>query len=142
MRTRTYYRGPDAVVTSEVFVWRTTPPQVFVIRELHRVGLVRGGGDRVQPYQAMVLTMSMWPLVKAPVMVASAILVATVPLVAVVVYRRTRPRRWEIHAHYRGADVLMFASRDERIFNQVARALRRAMEDRDPHYNGNGAAAA
>ena len=41
MRTRTYYRGPDAVVTSEVFIWRTTPPKIFVIRELKRVGIVR-----------------------------------------------------------------------------------------------------
>ena len=27
MRTRTYYRGPDAVVTNELFVWRTSPPK-------------------------------------------------------------------------------------------------------------------
>jgi hypothetical protein len=38
---RIYYRGPDAFVTDERFVWRTAAPRIFAIRELHRVVLVR-----------------------------------------------------------------------------------------------------
>ena len=142
MRTRTYYRGPDAVVTSEVFVWLTSPPKSFAVRELRRVGLVRSHAGRVQPYGAIVLAISVGPLLETPAAVVTILLVATLPLLAYTVYRRARAKVWEIHAHYRGAEVLLYASSDERIFNQVARALRRAMEDSDPHYTGNGAAAA
>jgi hypothetical protein len=39
-----------------------------------------------------------------------------------------RPRRWELVTVEHGAEVLIFASRDERVFNQVVRALRRAVE--------------
>lgn len=39
-----------------------------------------------------------------------------------------QPRRWELMALRHGAEVLIFASRDERVFNQVVRALRRAVE--------------
>ena len=37
--------------------------------------------------------------------------------------------------------VEILGTQDERVFNQVGRALRRAMEDADPHTRWNGAAA-
>jgi hypothetical protein len=48
-----------------------------------------------------------------------------------------------LQARYLGAEVVLYASTDARVFNQVARALRRAMEDRDPDHTGwDGEAAA
>ena len=45
---------------------------------------------------------------------------------------RMRPQRWELRATYGGARVLLYASSDVRVFNQVARALRRTVEDARP----------
>jgi hypothetical protein len=91
---RTYYRGPDAVVTSELFVWLTRPARIFVIRELRDVGITGTAVDR-----------GWW-----------------------------RTGRWsELRASYRGSDVILFAGTDTRVFNQIARALRRALEEARPH---------
>jgi hypothetical protein len=143
MRTRTYYRGPDAVVTSELFIWRTSPPKVFVIRHLQKVAIVRYDVDRGRPHYSSVAVLALWPIVDTPVWVATGVLAVAVPVVAVVTYSRIRPKRWELQALYLGAEVVLYASTDARVFNQVARALRRAMEDRDPHHTGwDGEAAA
>ena len=46
MTTRTYYRGPDAVVTDQLFVWLTKPTRSYVVRDLRNVGLVRAQASR------------------------------------------------------------------------------------------------
>jgi len=136
MRTRTYYRGPDAVVTSELFIWRTSPPKVFVIRHLKRVAIVRYDVDRSRPHYSSVLALALWPIVERPVFVVTGVLAVAVPVVAVITYWRIRPKRWELQALYLDSEVVLYASTDARVFNQVARALRRAMEDRDPDHTG------
>jgi hypothetical protein len=146
MGTRTYYRGPDAVVTSEVFVWRTAPAKVFAIRALRNVGIVRCEAAGGRPHTAhaaagsAALALAVWPVLDTPALVAVVILAVAVPGVAAT-YRRRR-RLWEIHAHYRGAEVILYASTDARTFNQVARALRRAIEDAGPHASWSGEAVA
>jgi hypothetical protein len=148
MRTRTYYRGPDAVVTNELFVWRTAPPKLFAIRDLKKVGIVRRDVDRGRPSTTRaaagpaVLALAVWPIVETPVLIVTAFVAVALPAVAAATYWRLRPRRWELHATHRGAEVLLYASTDSRVFNQVARALRRAMEDNNPHAEWNGEAAA
>jgi hypothetical protein len=147
MRTRTYYRGPDAVVTSEIFIWRTSPPKIFVIRELKRVGIVRRDIDRRPRIPkagagSVVLAVAIWPIVDTPVLITTAVLAVAVPAAAVTAYWRNRPRLWELHALYRGTEAVLYASTDARVFNQVSRALRRAMEDNDPHITWDGEAAA
>jgi len=147
MRTRTYYRGPDAVVTSELFVWRTAPPKIFAVRELSKVGIARGKVDHSRPHTARaaagsaLLTVAIWPIVDTTAMLITIALAVTIPSVAVVAYWQRRPRLWEIHATYRAAAVILYASTDARVFNQVARALRRAMEDAGPSATGDEAAA-
>jgi hypothetical protein len=147
MRTRTYYRGPDAVVTSEVFIWRTTPPKIFVIRELKRVGIVRRDIDRATRIPrpgagSVVLAVAIWPLVDTPILITTGALAVAVSAVAVAAYRHHRSRLWELHAVYRGTETVLYASTDARVFNQVSRALRRAMEDNDPHLTWDDEAAA
>lgn len=146
MSTRTYYRGPDAVVTSEVFVWRTAPAQIFAIRELRNVGIARCGADSGRPHTmhaagGSVIAVAAWPTLDTPTLVAVGLLVVALPG-AVAAYRRLRPRLWELHGTYRDATVILYASTDARVFNQVARALRRAMEDADPHTGWDTRAAA
>ena len=139
MRIRTYYRGPDAVVTSELFVWNTSPAKTFVIRELKNVVIARGGGIRNQAY-ATPIAVAISPTLDGPV-VAVAVLVGIAAMSGVAIAVFGRRSWWELHATYRNAAVLLYASKDERVFNQVGRALRRAMEDADPHTRWNGAAA-
>jgi len=144
MSKRTYYRGPDAVVTDKHLVWRTTPERVFVIRELRDVGLIRVDGfrdaDRSRPYivhvvaGTLVLVVAMATVLPyRPAALALAGLAVAVPTLWATVRSRQRQRgRWELRATYRKTPVLLYASTDDRVFNQVVRGLRRAVEDARP----------
>src|SRR4051812_6128703 len=50
---RPYYSGPDCVVTSEVFLWRTAPAR-FAIRDLQDVGIAHHEITRPVPIAAYV----------------------------------------------------------------------------------------
>jgi hypothetical protein len=147
MSTRTYYRGPDAVVTDQFFVWRTTPTKSFVIRDLRNVGLVRDM-DRLRPYtahvagSALVLVGATWTVLGTPAAYALGFLAVALPTTFTVARLRMRPRRWELRATYRGTRVVLYASPDARVFNQVVRALRRAVEDARPPVGDHDLAAA
>ena len=136
MSTRTYYRGPDAVVTDRLFVWRTTPTKVYAVRDLRNVQLIRsrdGFGRYAAPVAggALVLAAALWTtLGPAAVYALGALAVATPAGVAIGI--RMRPRHWELHGTYRGTRVVLYVSSDGRVFNQVVRALRRAVEDARP----------
>jgi Family of unknown function (DUF6232) len=138
MSTRTYYRGPDAVVTDQFLVWRTTPTKGFVIRDLRNVGLVRSQNDRLRPYTlhvaggALVLAGATWTALGTPTAYAFGVLAAALPATFMVARMRMQPRQWELRATYRGTRVVLYTSPDARVFNQVARALRRAVEDARP----------
>jgi hypothetical protein len=145
MRTRIYYRGPDALVSDDRFVWHpTTAPQVFAIPDLRNVGLVQAP-SRVRPYApafavvALAAAAAGWLLLPDPTIYVLAFLGLAVPGVAMM-WRE--PGRWELHAQYRGTAVVLYSSPDPRVFNQVSRALRRAMEDRRRTSWGFGLAAA
>ena len=134
MSTRTYYRGPDAVVTEKLFVWRTTPMKGYVVRDLRNVQLIRRN-DGLGPYAApiaggaLVLAAAVWTMFGSPYALG-ALAVAGPASLAIGI--RIRPQRWELHATYRGARVVLYASSDGRVFNQVVRALRRSVEDARP----------
>jgi hypothetical protein len=133
---RTYYRGPEAVVTSTVFASRSTP-KPYAIRELRNVCIHRT--EPTQPTAVHVavaflaIAVTVWPLWKASPLYALALVTLGMPaLAAGVVLWRLRPQVFQLRATYRGTEVTLFASSDQRIFNQVSRALRRAIEDVHP----------
>jgi hypothetical protein len=138
MSNRTYYRGPDAVVTDRLFLWRTTPTKGFVIRDLRNVGRVRADVDQVRPYAThvvagtAVLAAATWTLSQTPAAYFLGFLAIALPTGFWYAAWRSRPRRWELRANYRGVEVVLYASSDVRVFNQVTRALRRAVEDARP----------
>lgn len=145
MRTRIYYRGPDALVSDDQFVWHpTTAPLVFAISDLRNVGLVQAP-SRIRPYApalavaAFAIAAAGWALVPDPIVYVLVFLGLAIPGVAVM-WRE--PGRWELHAQYRGTAVVLYSSPDARVFNQVSRALRRAMEDTRRTPWGYGLAAA
>jgi hypothetical protein len=138
MSNRTYYRGPDAVVTDKLLIWRTTPAKEFAVRDLRNIGLVQADVDHLRPYTAhitagaLVLVIATWTMLDRPAAYIVGALAVALPAVFAVAAWRTRPRRWELRAIHRGHEVVLYASSDARVFNQVARALRRAVEDARP----------
>ena len=136
---RTYYRGADAVVTSELFVRRTTSAKRFAIRDMRDVCIACGAGNGrskliIAPtagFLCLAAAAAAWSIGGwyAPFIVAIA---ASIAVGAALLWQR-EPTRWELRAQYRGRPVTLYTSCDVRVFNQVTRALRRAIEaDRRP----------
>ena len=126
-------------MTSELFVWRTTPTRIFAIQELCEVGITCDDLDRGHLHTVQVaagssvVIIALWPLVDTPAMVALTCLAVMLPVLAVAADRRLRPRLWTLHAGYRGGEAVLYTSTEMRVFNQVTRALRRSIEDLPPH---------
>ena len=146
---RTYYRGPDALVTDEQFVWHTETPRVFFVRDLHDVVVVRRIRSDRGPDVAMVVAAVFATLAVITWLVVGLVVGASVGFVAVTVAsvavatRRHRPTHfWQLRATYRGAEVVVFEAVEERVFNQVKRALRRSLEVNRPSVPGLRPAAA
>jgi hypothetical protein len=149
MSTRTYYRGPDAVVTDKFLVWRTTPTKGFVVRDLRNVGLVRcPEADRSRPYTVhvaggvLILAIAMWTVLDSPAAYIAGGLAVAIPAFVALASARRRPQRWELRATYRGTRVVIYASTNDRVFGQVTRALRRSVEDARPPSDDHDLAAA
>ena len=135
---RCYYRGPDVIVTSDQFIHQTpTARRAFLIRDLRNVGMTSTGGAglplALAAGGAAVLVAAAWSLDIISFVVGLTSL-AVVGLAAVVaaVFLRGRPRSWALEAEYHGESVRLYDSMDMRVFNQVTRALRRAVEDSRP----------
>ena len=134
---RTYYRGPDALVTEEHLVWRTGTSRIFPVRELRNVGLVRGDAVDRRADIALVAAAGMVGFTLTTWMLAGRIVglaLGFVSLIAATAAVTTRQRRtvWQVRATYRGVDVVVYSSPNARVFNQVTRALRRALEVNQP----------
>jgi hypothetical protein len=146
---RTYYRGPDALVDQERFVWFTSSPRTFVVRELQNAVLVRCNVPDRRPNPALLVALTMtalatasWMLVGPAVGAALGFLAVLAAGAAMVAQPRRTVYEWQVRATYLGAHVTVYASVDQRVFNQVARALRRAIEDGRPTRADHGLAAA
>lgn len=133
---RTYYRGPDALVTQERFVWETAPSRTFAVHALDDVVLVRCNVPAGRSGTAVPVAVVLTALAGAGWLLAGPVVGAAVGFLAVLAGAAalvTRPHRsvreWQVRATYFGSPVTVYASADERVFNQVTRALRRAKED-------------
>jgi len=125
------YASPTIVVTSR---WLSRQGQRYDVASLSRAVRVRG------PLHSGVFTALTISLANALLFLPAAVLAGSVSLFAVGliamllpcpvawVYLRRWPPQRELWAHYRGSAVCLFASRDEREFGQVSRAVQRAME--------------
>jgi hypothetical protein len=139
---RTYYRGTDAVVTDGHFVWLGDPVRTALIRDLRNVRRVHRDARQGSPrplhvaFGALVITAAGFTTVGTSAVYVSAPLCAAIAGVSTAAYWRLRPQRWELLATYRGTEVRIYATSDVRVFNQVARALRRAVEDSRPATDG------
>jgi hypothetical protein len=130
---RTYYRGPDAVITDTHFVWQSPSVRIFAIDDLDDVRLERTvarGPSGVEFALGLgLLILAVAAGLKFGVVAATPLVTALVAVVLIAL-RRRGGHAWEIRARYRTQDVTIYTSPDPRIFNQVTRALRRTIERR------------
>ncbi|AGZ38694.1 DUF6232 family protein [Actinoplanes friuliensis] len=145
---RTYYRGPDALVTDEHFVWRTSSTQIFAVGELHNVGLVEGRAT-FRPIATIVVaaslitaTAAVWASFGPAAGYSLAALALVITALTVATQHQRAARIWHLQASYRGLETTLYSSADARVFNQIARALRRSIEDTRPTPRAYGLAAA
>jgi hypothetical protein len=121
------------VVTSEHFVRRGSAPGQFAIRDLQKVGIApvarASVRSRVVVPAAAALVAAAVVSANGAVLVALAITAASGAGAMAAVLRRRRLRRWELRATYHGRTQTLYSSTDQRVFNQVSRALRRAIEN-------------
>jgi hypothetical protein len=108
---------------------------MVLIRDLRNVRRAHTDARRGNPralqvaFGALIVTAAGWTTLGTPAVYVSAPLCAAIAGLCTAAYWRLRPQRWELLANYRGNDVTLYATSDVRVFNQVARALRRAVED-------------
>jgi hypothetical protein len=130
---RTYYRGPDAVITDTHFVWQSSPVRIFAIDDLDDVRLERrtAAGPSAAGLWVMLGLLAVAIAAGLKYGVAAALpVVAVLVVVVLIALRRRSGQAWEIRARYRAEDITLYTSPDARIFNQVTRALRRTIERR------------
>ncbi len=133
---RIYYQGPEAVVTSELFIRRGSSPGTFMIRDLRNVCIAPDVADGtgavlVSAAAAFAAAVVIYGI-GGPWFALGFLAITTAGGACAVPLRRRRPRRHELRADYRGAAVSLFSCPDPRVFNQVSRALRRAIENLPP----------
>lgn len=132
-----YFPGPRVVVTSTHV---DTEHSRYLVRDLR--GIERVGGY-AYPVRATALVCGVIELVSAVplavfyglvVLAGTGLLTAASMAVAVWADGRHNQRWMVLRAHYRGHLVPLFRSRDKREFEQVCRAVQRAVEvNRLPH---------
>ena len=132
---RTYYRGPDAFVTADRFVWLGETPRIVPIRDLRDIGLVVHTPRR-PANAAVVVSAGLVAFAAASWLTLGAAAGAVVSILAVLsvtVALRTRQtwgaRSFRVVATVRGSRAVIYAAQDLRVYNQVTRALRRSVED-------------
>lgn len=130
---RTYYPGPGIVITSvhiETSVRRyrvrdlvIDDPHYFYAYPARAVALFCGVVELLLAIGVAALYGS------GTVLLCAAGVVAAIGLVgALWIDDRRNPRRMELAAWYKGRRVVLFVSNDQRVFEQVRRAVVRALE--------------
>jgi hypothetical protein len=134
-RSIVYYRGPRIVVTSEYI---ETAGGRYLIRDLKCISRLYVGA---YPARTTALVFGLLELAVAAPLVAvyGSVLLLCVGLAtaaglagALLVDLWRNPRWMALRAVSDGREVLLFASRDARVFEQVRRAVNRAVAADEP----------
>jgi Family of unknown function (DUF6232) len=126
-----YYRQHGVIVTGR---YLTVDADRYDLAELGELMQARGSlhpgaiAGGVIAVAAAVLLAPLVSALRAPVAWLLALVALLIPCLVGLVCARRWPAQYELVARYRGQQVTLFATRDEREFGQVARAVRRALE--------------
>jgi hypothetical protein len=132
---RIYYRGPDAFLTDEHLTWNGPERVDFAIRDLREVGRVQSVAAGLSAWTVLVVSTVLaffvagWLVLAPATTYPLSFLVLAVSVATLVVRQRRKVSLWQVQATYHGSRVTIYASSDERVFNQVTRALCRAIQD-------------
>jgi hypothetical protein len=134
---RTYYRGSDALVTDDYFVWRTSSSHIFAVGDLRNIVIVRGpltssgqGPALVAGAGLFLRAAASWMLLGPAVGYTAAAAAIVLSLMILSLTGRRTARLWHLVGAYHGQTVTIYSSTDVRVFNQVTRALRRSTENK------------
>jgi hypothetical protein len=133
-RTIRFYQHGDVAVTNYNF---HRGGERYAIADLSDLRLARGAlhpGVSISLVIALVqapLAALVVAVVRTPLAYLLAVAALVIPGIVALVCARRFPPRQQVLARYRGAELTLFASSDEREFGQVVRAVRRALEARD-----------
>jgi hypothetical protein len=126
-----YYRGPDVAVTNQYLL---TSHVRYELAELAELGVARGPVHPAVLISSVIaiaqtpIVIPVVAMVMSPMAILFAAILLVVPCVVAIVSARRWPPRMELQANYRGRELVLFSSHDEREFGQVSRAVRRAVE--------------
>lgn len=129
-----FYRGPRALITSEVIEVPHPQWRRFAIKDLAAVHIVQHGPDvNVARRRAFGLVALGSIFVTVPAIGQSSPIVAVAVMIGSLTYagaclRSASGVAWSLVATYRGRTLVLFESSSQREFDQVCRALRRALE--------------
>lgn len=126
-----YFRRPGILVTNQQVAVGQFRYQVAQLADLMQAR----GSTHPGAMVGMVIAVAEAPLlalllgvVRSPVAWLIAVPALLIPCLVGLVCVRRWPAQYELLARYRGGQVTLFTTRDEREFGQVARAVRRAIE--------------
>lgn len=126
-----YYRGSDIAVTNQHL---HTSYDRYPLAELDDLGTVRGPAHPAVLISTVIavvqapIVLPVITIVRSPLAFLLAAVLLVVPVVVAFVSARRWPPRLELQARYRGRELVLYSSHDERRFGQVSRAVRRAVE--------------
>jgi hypothetical protein len=126
-----YYRSAGVAVTNHHV---HTSRDRYALAELAELGMVRGPAHPAVLISTVIaiaqtpIVIPVVTIVRSPLAFLLAAVLLVVPCVVAIVSARRWPPRLDLQARYRGRELVLFTSHDEREFGQVSRALRRAVE--------------
>jgi hypothetical protein len=131
-----YYVSKKLVITERAMIIRRTPEVRIPVADLHPVRAERhvtAVPGRRPPLihlagGALALVAITGPVLDSPAVLVSAVLTVFTAAAVAGIRRRARTTAWELWATYREAEICLYRTASEREFNQIKRALLRALE--------------
>jgi hypothetical protein len=125
------YRGPHGLVTHDVIAtvhmgWRRV--RVKDLEAIHIVRTRPDGSHRILGLSALLIVLLTIPIVGRPSVVLSVVVLIAAAVNLAVARRRDRTIPWNLIADHSGVRTVLFTSTDQREFDQLCRALQRAVE--------------
>ena len=138
-----FYLGPSARITDEVFETRGSHYQLFPIRDLAGIHIIREqrrsvagtplarAGSLLLVLTAIVAGLTAYWTVGSMAIAVTALLVTAISSAVTAGCWSSRELPYELRAIYRGRAVCLFRTPDERLLGQVRRGLLRALESNE-----------
>ena len=125
------YRGPRGLVTHDVIATVHMGWSKVLVKDLKAIHIVRTRPDdsrRFLGLSALLIVLLTIPIVGWPSVLLSAVVLVATAVSLALARRRDRMIPWTLVADRSGVRTVLFTSTDQREFDQLCRALRRAVE--------------